>query len=140
MNTRFAVAVHILTLLETSPEGPLSSDWIAGSVGTNASLIRRLLSQLAQAGLTTSQLGKGGGALLARPASSITLADVYRATVDEVDVLPIHATPNPACPVGARIQSALELRIQQAERALERELATTTIANLSADMAARRSG
>ena len=68
MNTssRFAFAVHVLALLSMQEGVPLSSDIIAGSVNTNPALIRRLLSMLAAAGLTTSQLGAGGGALLAR--------------------------------------------------------------------------
>ena len=61
MNTRFAVAVHILTLLHTQQGEPATSEYIASSVNTNPSLIRRLLSQLARAGLTASQMGTGGG-------------------------------------------------------------------------------
>ena len=41
MNTRFAVAVHVLTLLEQSRGEPVTSEYLAGSVNTNASLIRR---------------------------------------------------------------------------------------------------
>ncbi|MCA3862723.1 MAG: Rrf2 family transcriptional regulator, partial [Burkholderia sp.] len=54
MNTssRFAFAVHVLTLLSMQEGVPLSSDIIAGSVNTNPALIRRLLSMLAAAGLT----------------------------------------------------------------------------------------
>ena len=62
MNTRFAVAVHILAFLGTQDGIPASSELIAGSVNTNASLIRRLLSQLTKAGLARSQMGTGGGA------------------------------------------------------------------------------
>src|SRR3712207_248133 len=64
-SSRFAVAVHILTLLADAGGEPVTSEYIAASVNTNPSLIRRLLSALARAGLTTSQLGTGGGALLA---------------------------------------------------------------------------
>lgn len=137
MNTRFAVAVHVLTLLQMQAGEPTSSEWIAGSVNTNPSLIRRLLSQLARAGLTTSQMGTGGGALLARPAQKITLADVYRAVLDEAVVIPMHSSPNPKCPVGKNIQAVLESRIHGAERALEAELSRTTIADLSEDIVRR---
>ena len=137
MNTRFAVATHILTLLHGQHGEPATSELIASSVNTNPSLIRRLLSQLAQAGLTTSQMGAGGGALLARPAESITLLDVYRAVDEELDVIPLHQAPNPKCPVGRHIQATLESRIKAAERALYDELARTTIAALSADVVRR---
>ena len=137
MNSRFAVAVHILTLLEQGGGEPVTSEHIAGSVNTNPSLVRRLLSVLARAGLTTSQLGYGGGALLARPADDITLLDVYRA-VDEGEVFAMHPErPNPQCPVGRNIQAALEARIDAATRAMEAELARTTVAEMSRDVAAR---
>ena len=54
MNTssRFAFAVHVLALLSLQEGTPLSSEMIAGSVNTNPALIRRLLTMLAEAGLT----------------------------------------------------------------------------------------
>lgn len=127
MNTRFAVAVHILTFLQTNAGQPLSSELIASSVNTNPSLIRRLLSQLAKAGLTTSQMGTGGGALLARPAETITLLDVYRAVDEQGNVFAIHQGPNPNCMVGRNIEAVLRDRMDAAERALHAELAQTTI-------------
>ncbi|HET6763427.1 MAG TPA: Rrf2 family transcriptional regulator [Longimicrobiaceae bacterium] len=137
MNSRFAVAVHILTLIAAGEGEPVSSEYIAGSVNTNPSLIRRLLSQLTRAGLTTAQMGAGGGALLARPAERITLRDVYRA-VDEGEIFGLHREqPNPACPVGRNIQSHLETRFHAAARALEDELDRTTIADAMADVGAR---
>lgn len=135
MNTRFAVAVHILTLIESQANQPTSSEWIAGSVNTNPALIRRLLSQLARAGLTRSRKGAGGGALLARSAHSITLAEVYRAISDDTGMLPIHPAPNPRCPIGRNIQRVLADRIHAAEEALHAELGRTTIADLATDLA-----
>lgn len=140
MNSRFAVAVHILTLLEQGGGEPLSSEYVAGSVNTNASLVRRLLGSMARAGLTTSQFGAGGGALLARPADQITLGDVYRA-VDAGDLFGMHREgANPACPVGRHIAAALQTRIDAAERAMAAELDRTTIAGLSRDVARREEG
>lgn len=134
MNTRFAVAVHILTLLEKSGGNPVSSERMAGSINTNASLVRRLLGTLAAGGLTTSQMGTGGGALLARPASTITLGDVYRAVqAGELFGVPNEA-PNPMCPVGRNIQSALSTHLANGEKALEHELSRTTIADILASV------
>jgi Rrf2 family protein len=137
MNTRFAVAVHILAFLQTQEGEPATSELIAGSVKTNPSLIRRLLSQLARTGLTTSQMGSGGGALLAKPADTITLLDVYRAVDEERDIIPMHPAPNPKCLVGRHIQGALKSRISAAEQALQEELSRTTIAELVGDVTRR---
>jgi len=137
MNSRFAVAVHILTLLDQGGGEPVASEYVAGSVNTNPSLVRRLMGMLARAGLTTSRFGAGGGALLARPADGITLGDVYRA-VDAGELFGMHREePNPACPVGRNIQSLLETRICAAERALQAELDRTTIAQLAREIGAR---
>ena len=134
-NTRFAVAVHVLTLLAQQGGSPVTSEYVAGSVNTNPSLVRRLLGALARAGLTTSQLGAGGGALLARPASAITLRDVWRA-VDEGELFALHRErPNPQCPVGRNIQGALTAHFGAATRALEAELDRTTIADVLRDVA-----
>ncbi|MNL20391.1 putative HTH-type transcriptional regulator YwnA [compost metagenome] len=129
-SSRFAVAVHILTLLQQSGGEPLTSDYIAGSVNTNPAVVRRLLSLLAQAGLTTSRLGAGGGALLARPAEAITLLEVYQAVEDGHLFAMHHEAPNPLCLVGRNIQGALERTIDAAQRALEAELAGKTIAGV----------
>jgi Rrf2 family protein len=137
MNTRFAVAVHVLTFLQTQGGEPATSELIASSVNTNPSLVRRMLSRLAQAGLTVSQMGAGGGARLARPADRITLLDVYRAVDEDQDVIPLHPAPNPRCPVGRQIHRVLETRIDAAERALHDELARTTIAQLASDVVRR---
>ena len=135
MNTRFAVAVHILTLLHTQQGELATSEYIASSVNTNPSLIRRLLSQLARAGLTASQMGTGGGALLAKPARTITLLDVFRAMDDDAELLPLHPSPNPKCPVGRRIHEVLEKRVDAAALAMNAELSRTTIADLTDEIA-----
>ena len=134
MNTRFAVAVHVLTLLEQSRGEPVTSESLAGSVNTNPSLVRRLLGQLARAVLTSAQIGTGGGARLARAADAITLLDVYRAVADDRDVIPLHASPNPQCAIGRHIQAALTTRFEAATHALETELGRTTIADVLHDV------
>ena len=137
MNSRFAIAVHILTVIAHEGGEPVTSEYIASSVNTNPSLIRRLISQLTRAGLTTSQMGTGGGALLAKPAASVTLCDVYHAVADGA-IFGLHREqPNPECPVGRNIQALLTGRFGEATRALEDDLARTTIADVLYEVAER---
>ncbi|PWB83712.1 MAG: transcriptional regulator [Methylocystaceae bacterium] len=131
MNTRFSVAVHILTFLQTRNGEPASSELIASSVNTNPSLIRRLLSQLSREGLTRSVMGSGGGALLMRSAEAITLLDVYNAMDEDGAVLRTHPDANPKCPIGRNIGAVLEERFEAAEQALRAELARITIAAIA---------
>lgn len=137
MNTRFAVATHILTFLAYQAGEPATSELIAASVNTNPTFIRRLLAQLAKAGLTKSQLGAGGGALLAHEASEISLLEVYRAIDEEQQVFALHEAPSPKCPVGRNIDVVLRGRMVEAERALQAQLGKTTIADLATDIAER---
>jgi DNA-binding IscR family transcriptional regulator len=128
--TRFSVAVHTLALLERFGKDHPTSEMIAGSVGTNASFIRRILSLLARAGLVRSSAGIAGTDL-ARPPHKITLLDVYRAVGLQDEHRPgIHREPNPSCFVGRRIQGALETVIGAAEGAFEKELRGRTLADV----------
>ncbi|MDQ0139358.1 Rrf2 family transcriptional regulator [Cupriavidus necator] len=136
-SSRFAVAVHILTLLASSDE-PVPSSLIAGSVGTNPALIRRLVGQLAEAGLVTTTMGSTGGATLARAAASITLRDVFR-VVETTALITLHqSAPNPACAVGREITGALRKVADRAQAAMDDTLASITIASMLADV--ERSG
>ena len=128
--TRFSVAVHTLALIERFSDDRPTSEIIAGSVGTNASFVRRVLSLLAQAGLVRSSAGIAG-TTLARPARKITLLDVYRAVGQEGEHRPaIHQGPNPTCFVGRRIQGVLETVIGAADGAFEAELKRRTLADV----------
>lgn len=115
----------------------MSSEALARSVNTNPAFVRRLLGALAKAGLAESQMGQGGGALLARPEEKITLLDVYRAVEDQ-NLFALHrGGPNLECPIGRNITPILEAEIADAANALERSLASTTIADIAGRVAAR---
>jgi Rrf2 family protein len=134
-STRFAVAVHMLTALAVSDGAPLRSEDLAYSVNTGAVVIRGLLSRLSEAGLTRSQLGAGGGALLARPTDKIRLLDVYRA-VEDIELFSLHRTPPcENCAVGGNILEAMQPTLVRARNALEDELANVTIADMAAEVA-----
>src|SRR5690606_41216278 len=92
--------------------------------------IRWLRGLLERPGVTGSQRGAGGGALLALSASRITLCDVYRAIADR-ELFGLHRErPNPRCPVGRDIQALLTERFGEATNAVERTLARTTIGDM----------
>ena len=130
-STRFAVAVHILAALALNEGRTVRSEQLATSASTNPSVIRRILSMLAEAKLTSSQLGYGGGATLAKPASQITLLDVFQ-VVEEPNIFELHRTPpDENCFVGRNIQEVLTQSTNRAQQALEVELSKTTIAEVA---------
>jgi DNA-binding IscR family transcriptional regulator len=139
--TRFAVAVHILMLLASGQAGgpagaPATSLCLARSVNTNPVVVRRITRQLARAGLIWVRRGPGGAELL-RPAEAISLCDVWRAVNPGCGrpLLPVHARPDPHCPVGARVQLVLGQAFGAAEAALHEALGRTTLASLVGQLA-----
>ena len=128
-SSRFAVAVHAPTLL-ASADRPLTSERIAGSVNTNPVVIRRVLAALRTARLVASKGGAGGGWRLTRASEAITLRDVYRAVEGpRLFAFPSQA-PNPDCPVGSTIQSALQRQFELALQGMEAALGHANIADM----------
>lgn len=127
-NSRFAVAIHILTLMAYRRETMLTSEYIARSVTTHPVVIRRVLGELRRAGLVTSHCGNGGGWRLTRPAEEITLKDAYDAIKEGVFFRLPPQKPDPCCFIGYTIEQALTGYFEEAEAAMERQFAQTTIA------------
>lgn len=129
-SSRFAVAVHVLTLMAWSGDEPVKSEAVAASVNTNPVVIRRILCALARARLVTSQTGAAGGSRLARRPGQITLLDVYRA-VEGGDIFSLHRQPpSRHCPVGVNIEAVLEDVLAEVNSAVERVLAKMTVENV----------
>ena len=126
-NSRFAVAVHVLTLMAWSGEESLKSDQVADSVNTNPVVIRRMLCELADAGLVVSQTGSLGGSRLAGDPAKTTLLDIYQA-LECRGVFSLHRQPpSRDCPVGVNIETVLGDVLQEVDSAVEAVLAKITI-------------
>lgn len=140
INSRFTVAVHLLSLLAVGrqrfPGAALTSESAAESVNTNPVVVRRILGSLRKVGVVSSQPGPSGGWSLEREPKHITLRDVYRA-VEDVNLFSLHHRPPSACcPIGRNIQAALEFVFAEAEAAMEEKLADRTIADVVATVVA----
>src|SRR5437868_3248461 len=127
---RFAMAVHVLAVLAYKDGDRVTSDLLARSVNTNPVIIRRLLLTLQQARLVETRKGAGFGSRLSRSAGRIDLGEVFRAVEQEEAFCLPRKKPNQACPVGHCIQSTLERVFGSALKALEADLARTTLADV----------
>lgn len=127
--TRFSIGVHILSLLGTEPEPGATSEFMAGSIGVNAVVVRNVTGMLRRAGLVSTSQGVAG-TRLARDLADITLLDVYRAVETDTELFGIHQNPHPDCPVGANIQATLENVFHDAQRAMEERLGATTMGDI----------
>ena len=125
--SQFPIAIHILTLLTTTDEEWLSSDYIASSVNINPVLVRKEIGNLRKFGLVISKTGKKGGSRLAKNASVICLADVYRA-IRPIQILGhLKNEPNHHCPVGRQINGWLEELNNEIEEAMVANLSKITL-------------
>ncbi|MDD6615889.1 MAG: Rrf2 family transcriptional regulator [Lachnospiraceae bacterium] len=137
MDTKFSVAVHVLILISESPN-PLNSDQMAGSVGTNASYIRKILALLKKAEIVDGHRGISGYSLTVAP-EQLTLLQIYQAVMEESDIhlLDIHQNPGDQCIVGRHIRPALTEMFTDIEDAFARSLAGKTLADCIADIRSR---
>ncbi|GED64822.1 Rrf2 family transcriptional regulator [Lysinibacillus fusiformis] len=127
VNSRFSVAIHILSLIATtSDKSLLTSDFIAGSVNTNPVVIRRMIGVLKKAGLLLSHSGVAGYELLVEP-KNLTLLAIYQAIDGPEQLFAIHDEPNPACAVGREIQHTLEDVYTSIWQAMEAQLKAQTL-------------
>lgn len=108
-NTRFATAIHILTLLAKDPQEWLTSDWIAGSINVNPVIVRKELINLKKSGLIESRKGKVGGAKIAKNPEQISISEIYESVKNSEILGKKNQNPNPQCNVGKDINKNLEL-------------------------------
>lgn len=134
ISSRFTMAIHMFACIDTFADQKMTSDFMAGSIGTNPVMIRKLLQQLKAAGLIEVSRGTGGVAIT-RPLDEITFLDVYRAVECSPDeeLFRFHEKPNQKCPVGRNIHHVLDDKLSRVQKAMEKELASITIADVKKD-------
>ena len=135
ITSKFTAAVHILICIEVfGGEMRVTSDFLSGSTGVNAVIVRNVLGQLREAGIVETRQGSGG-AHLAKALDEITLYDIYKAVdcTNDDGLFRFHENPNVKCPVGRNIHKVMDGRLEATQTALENELKRTTLAQIVAD-------
>lgn len=136
ISSRFTIAIHILSCIDMfEKDRKVTSDFLADSVEVNPVIIRKILGQLKSAGLINVQRGSGGAAI-AKPLDEITLLDIYKAVecVENGELFHFHEKPNIECPVGRNIHNVLDERLKQIQDAMERKMASITLADVKKDL------
>ncbi|MCT2407109.1 Rrf2 family transcriptional regulator [Chryseobacterium antibioticum] len=130
-NTRFATAIHIMTLLAKSPQEWLTSEWMAGSINVNPVIVRKEISVLREAGLIASRQGKDGGSQLAKSADQISISEIYRAVKNTEVLGKKNQNPNPACSVGKEINSHLNTLFEETDQLVTQFLGDKSLKEFS---------
>ncbi|EFE87820.1 Rrf2 family transcriptional regulator [Fusobacterium periodonticum] len=136
ISSRFTIALHIFTCVETfKNDYKITSDFLARSINTNPVIIRKILTQLKNAGLITVARGTGGISPT-RPLKEISFYDVYQAIepVENGDLFNFHSNPNPQCPVGKNIHALLDDKLKTIQLAMENEMKKYTLDDLRIGM------
>jgi Rrf2 family transcriptional regulator, iron-sulfur cluster assembly transcription factor len=119
----------IRLMLEVASSGKVSTAEAARRQDISYPFARKVASQLASKGLLTGSRGNGGGLMLARPASEISVLDILN-SIEETN---LNACIDPAiCP--RRGICAVYPVWLHAQRALEGVLSSHSLASLTAPL------
>jgi Rrf2 family protein len=135
-DSRLSGVLHVLMHM-AEHKGPVTSEVLAKAMNTNPVVVRRIMAGLRDDGYVRSEKGHGGGWVLARDLSKITLRDIY----DALDCPSLFAMGNrteaPGCLVEQAVNAALDSAFDDAEALLLSRLGAVSLAMLSADFHAR---
>lgn len=123
ISTKFTIAIHILAAAEFfGKDEKVTSDLLASSIGSNPVIIRNIMSDLKNAGLIATKRGPGG-IEISKPLEEISFYDVYEAVEkNKAELFNFHDNPNPKCPVGRNIHTALDETLLKAQKDFEDDL------------------
>ena len=136
ISSRFTIALHILTALETfQGQYRLTSRFLSGSIQANPVIIRNILLQLKAAGFVQIPRGRGSITLLKSP-NEISLLDVYKSIepLEQDKLFSFHKNPNPQCPVGRNIHNILDWRLLSVQQAMEDRLRAMKLSDILTDL------
>lgn len=131
VDTRFSVSVQIMMSLAINNEELLNSEYLAKVLKTNATFVRKLVSNLVEAGLVESFRGKGGGIKLAKTPDDISLSEIYAAATEQKKLISLHKKPViKACPVSCSIKNVMDEIVDGIEGATTNYLSKKTLLDL----------
>jgi Rrf2 family transcriptional repressor of oqxAB len=136
IDVRFPTALQLmlnLALAHAEGVAQLSSTQLADALGTNPSLVRKLLSPLANAGLVRSSFGRDGGIRLGRPADAITLREIYITALGEKSLWAPRAVPH-QCLVSSNVERYFVNLAAVADDAVLRTLEHKTLADTLSEL------
>ncbi|WP_373841561.1 Rrf2 family transcriptional regulator [Limosilactobacillus sp.] len=123
---KFSDAIHILSYLYIFRTGDLSSKAIANSIGSNPSVVRKLMSDLREAGLIETQQG-AAKPVLAKTPQKINLLDIFQALKMDHHFLHVDPKTNPQSVVGSNIQDTLSHLYGEIEQAAFERMSKITL-------------
>jgi Rrf2 family transcriptional regulator, repressor of oqxAB len=134
---RFPTALQMmlsLALAQADGVELLSSAQLAEGVGSNPTLVRRLLVPLIQAGLVRSAMGRDGGVSLSVDAAGITLGAVYKATMGDKKLWTGRRDIPHRCLVSSNVERYFGNLSDEVDASVLRLLSTRTLADVLSEL------
>ncbi len=129
-DSRLSRMLHVL-LHMTRHDGAMTSETIAGMLGTNPVVVRRTMAGLRDAGYVRSEKGHGGGWVIAADLEAVSLLDVHRAVGGPRIFAIGNEHSQPDCAVEKAVNAALEDALAEAEALLVARLGAVKLAELA---------
>lgn len=131
-DSKLSSVLHVLLHLAHS-DHPMTSEQMAGMLGTNPVLVRRVLGGLRERGYISSERGHGGGWSVTCDLARVTLRDVYDAVGAPTVFAMGNRNEHSECLVEQAVNAQLADAFAEAEALLVERLGQVTLADLSRD-------
>ena len=132
INNSFSATLHILLHLEQMDK-PLTSEQMAAFIDGNPAFIRKLLAGLREQKIVASSKGHHGGWTLSRPASQVTLYDIYTALGSPVLFALGNRNENPRCLVEKGVNRVMSDTFAEAETLILERFKRLTLAEVGSE-------
>jgi Rrf2 family transcriptional repressor of oqxAB len=129
IDTRFSTALQIVMRIAVNEQQQIrsTSQSLAAVLSTNASFVRKLVSPLTASGILRPTAGINGGIKLGRPASAITLCEIFKAVSQDKPIWALRQNFPGQCPVTINIGQFSRQLCDTAEQAVLDTLAKKTL-------------
>lgn len=131
-SSRLSLALHALVHLHKQPDAAITSATLATCLMTNPVVVRRVLGELREAGIVASAKGHDGGWRLLRPASAISLRQVYAAMGESLLIRTESDPGDIACGIVRTVNSVMGAFLADAEALLAARLERVSIEDIAA--------
>jgi Rrf2 family protein len=133
-STSFTQGITLLLVIhslnEANTEKTVPTKLLAEYAGIPFASAVKTLKSLSAAGITTTKEGAGGGSMLAREISQITLLDIFMAVEQDAPLFKMHTGINCDHPITPILKKRVELCIGNAADAMKDSLGRVTLENI----------
>lgn len=131
-DSRLSRVLHALLHLDRM-DSPATSELIAEMLQTNATVVRRTMAGLRDAGIVTSVKGHGGGWSLAKSLDKVSLIEIYTAIGSPALFAIGNDDEEPTCLLARAANAATTKALAAARHEFEQTLSAVSVADLTAD-------